>query len=241
MRKTAIWLPVRAVASAARETATPAVKVSGSNSASIYSWARKRAFRRARHRAAANGGTWHRGGWRSAHSLGVEVAGPLPHKPKPAHTSPTMQGRRPRVKVLSYNVGGMSAELYDVFLLWLREQECADVVLLQEIHWGMGRGEAQWTKEGWHFVVSASAESRYAGVCICISAKLAKASDIDFNVWRPGRLLHVRIHGRTIPVDVINAYQWARKPTQVTIVFGCAHNSGRSWIDCLAHCHAAMC
>ena len=201
---------VRTAASTVRGAAL-AVKLSGSNSVSTHSWARKRAYRRARQRAALNGGTWYRGVWRSAASLGTSALDVSTQTPSSSRRCPSMQGRRQRLKVLSYNVGGMSADLYDVFHIWLCKQQCADIVLLQEVHWGLGRGETQWTKDGWHYVVSASSDTRYAGVCICVSAKLARPSDIDYQVWHPGRLLHVRVHGRSIPIDIVCAYQWVQQ------------------------------
>ena len=60
---------------------------------------------------------------------------------------PTLQGRCPRLRVLTYNVGGLSAELYDILVTWLHEQRVADVVILQETHWGLGK--ARWAVDNW--------------------------------------------------------------------------------------------
>ena len=205
---------VRAVSSAARgATASAAAKISGPNSDLHHNWVRKRAFRRARQRAIMQGGTWYRGVWRSARSLGVMPADGANTKPTEERTAPTLQGRRPRVRVLSYNVGGMSSDLYDVFVDWLKRQQCADIVLLQEIHHGLGRGESQWTRDGWHFLASASPDNRFAGVCICISAKLVKQEALDYQTWVAGRILHVRVYGNAFPIDVVSVYQWVEKPS----------------------------
>ena len=157
---------------------------------------------------AQHGGTWYRGVWRDAKSLGVSTAEVVAAAPRSVRAFPTMQGRRPRARVLTYNVGGMGADLFDVFVDWLRGQSGLDIIVLEETHWGMGRGEAQWSRDGWHFVSTSSEDNRYAGLCVCISAKIATVSDIDFQVWTPGRLLHVRVHGKHFPIDVIAVYQW---------------------------------
>ena len=181
--------------------AATAANFSGPNSRPPFSWARKRAYRRARHRAQQHGGTWYRGVWRDARSLGVSTEEVVVAAPRSNRAFPTLQGRRPRVRVLTYNVGGMGSDLFDVYIDWLKGQSGLDIIVLAETHWGMGRGEAQWSRDGWHFV-STSSE---------ISAKLAAVSDIDFQVWAPGRLLHVRVHSKHFPVDVIAIYQWVDK------------------------------
>ena len=122
-------------------------KFSG-NAIGFTTKARKRAFLRARSRAQIKGGTWYRGQWRTAQSLGVPCdpdTAPLPGRPTCQHRCPAGQGRQPRLRVLTYNVGGMSADLYDVFLDWLLSQTQADIVVLQETHWGMGKAPNTWT------------------------------------------------------------------------------------------------
>ena len=158
-----------------------------------------------------HGGTWYRGVWRSANSLGVAPADGVNTRQASARTAPTLQGRRPRVRVLSYNIGGMSSDLYDVLVDWLKRQQCADIVLLQEVHYGLGRGETHWTRDGWHFVASASPDTRYAGVCICVSAKLVQQEALDYQTWVAGRILHVRVYGKAFPIDVVSVYQWVEK------------------------------
>ena len=190
--------------------AATAANFSGPNSRQPFSWARKRAYRRARQRAQQRGGTWYRGVWRDARSLGVSTEAVLA-EPRSTRAFPTLQGRRPRVRVLTYNVGGMGSDLFDVYIDWLKGQSGLDIIVLAETHWGMGRGEAQWSRDGWHFVSTSSEDNRYAGLCVCISAKLAAESDIDFQVWAPGRLLHVRVHSKHFPVDVVAIYQWVDK------------------------------
>ena len=149
-------------------------------------------------------------------------------RPVPARTAPTLQGRRPRVRVLSYNIGGMSSDLYDVLVDWLKRQTCADIVLLQEVQYGLGRGESHWKRDGWHFIASASPDTRYAGVCICISAKLVKQEAFDYQTWVAGRILHVRVYGNAFPVDVFRFINGSIKLAPRILMFRNDCNSGRS-------------
>ena len=110
-------------------------KISG-NANGFTTKARKRAFLRARsraYRAQLKGGTWHRGQWRTAQSLGVpcgQTSATSAGMPTSQHRCPVGQGRQSRMRVLTYNVGGMSADLYDVCLDWLGSQTQADIVVL---------------------------------------------------------------------------------------------------------------
>ena len=127
-----------------------------------------------------------------------------------SRTHVASQGRSPRLRIITYNVGGMSADLYDTFTSWLATQDSADIVVLQETHWGFGRTASTWTKGGWHFISSPSKDTRYAGVCICVASRIAGAEDLDYQILCPGRLLHVRVHnpGQDTSVDVVGVYQW---------------------------------
>ncbi|OLP93634.1 hypothetical protein AK812_SmicGene24424 [Symbiodinium microadriaticum] len=147
------------------------------------------------------------------------------------------QARIPsRKRILSYNVGGMSADLFDVFTEWLDTQEIADIIVLQEIHHGMGRGDNTWTRGAWHFVATSDPANRYAGVCICISAKLAAAANLEHRVIIPGSLVHVRIQGSSLPVDVVGVYQWVKHSRSPD---GNVANRSRLWAA-LGHLLAAL-
>ena len=128
--------------SGAKTTGEEAAKITWSNS-------RKRAFRRAKRRAEQMGRTWYRGQWRSAASLGtstvvtaVGTTRMTPSKPPPG------RGRRRRLQAISYNMGGMTQESYDLFKDWLRTRCRAEIVIVQETHWGLGREDGRWTLPG---------------------------------------------------------------------------------------------
>ena len=72
----------------------------------------------------------------------------------------------------------------------------------------MGKTPNTWTTANWHFVSAPSPTERYAGVCVCISGRLAAASDLGYQVYVPGRLVHVRLHGPKLAADIIGVYQW---------------------------------
>ena len=91
-----------------------------------------------------HGDTWYRGSWRTAESLGVVPAGPAP-TPSAMRSCRSTMGRQPRLKVVTYNIGGMTAELYDILLAWLHHDCRAQVVILVETHWGLGRQDGCWT------------------------------------------------------------------------------------------------
>ena len=171
---------------------------------------RKRAFRRAIHRAVDNGrgGTFYRGRWLSLAQLErsrLAHGRPRSHV-KPAR--PVQDGARAehRIHAFCWNTGGLSTGMLDEILEWLDQpqQSHISIVMLQETHWVH---DAEWTSPQWHFVHSGDPLSRYAGVLCMISTKLAQASQIAYEIQQPGRLLHLRVGWQDISIDIINVYQ----------------------------------
>ncbi|CAE7742391.1 unnamed protein product [Symbiodinium sp. CCMP2592] len=74
-----------------------------------------------------------------------------------------------RLRVATYNIGGVTAELYDTLCHWLKTQKTADLIFLQEVHWGLGKQEGTWSIPGWSFVVSPDEAHRYSGVAVLVS------------------------------------------------------------------------
>ena len=189
-----------------------AKNIGGKSSNSItHSDSRKRAFRRARRRAELRGGTEYRGRWFTAQELGTE-ARPLALSGNVAasRAGPAKQPwqARPRLRIRSFNAGGISAEVYDNLHHWLLHRARDDIIILQEIRWGLGRGEGSWSIPGWTFVVSADPKNRYCGVCVIVSDKVATQDRLTYQVCIPGRLLHVRCFGDRATLDVAACYQW---------------------------------
>ena len=108
---------------------------------------RKRTFRRARRRAEEHGATWYRGAWRSAQSLGTtSEQRPETNKQSAAQRLPVQQpplAARPRLRTLTYNLGGLDPASYDVFCDWLQRQQDADIVFAQRATLGMWENRVQ--------------------------------------------------------------------------------------------------
>ena len=142
-----------------------AAKISGRDTSNThFDWIKKRAYARACRRATATGGTRYRGrwctlrdlqGWRQGSLAGSTAVPPQPLRQDKLRT----QHAARRLRVLSYNVGGVTAELYDLLCRWIGQQQEADIILLQEIHHGLGREESTWSIPGWSFVVAPDARN----------------------------------------------------------------------------------
>ena len=173
--------------------------------------ARKRAFRRARRRAEQNGGTEYRGRWRTARELGTTCLHPLTETAVARNPKPAQRMRwtaQPRLRICSYNVGGVTSEVYDVLHRWLTTRCTDDIVVLQELHWGCGKQDTEWTIPGWTVVVTADAAHLYSGVGIFVSNRIASADQISSHTWIAARLLHVRCSTARLTLDVVGGYQW---------------------------------
>eukprot|EP00439_Symbiodinium_sp_Y106_P002331 s6462_g1.t1 len=107
-------------------------------------------------------------------------------------------------------MSGCTAELYDVLCDWLQAQHMLDVLFLQEVHWGLGKAETQWSINGWTFFVSPDPHNRYAGVAVVLSHRLVDPQDMTFCEWMPGRLLQVRAELPGLSIDFLCVYQWVR-------------------------------
>ena len=121
-------------------TQNPDAKLSG---VLVLSSARKRAFRRAQNRATRAGATFYRGKWVTSHQLQA-AAGELRSShcrarttskplatlgnlaawpPGPKSRASTFRRAPGLLNVLSVNIEGFSAELYDEFCIWLEMPE----------------------------------------------------------------------------------------------------------------------
>ena len=182
----------------------------------------KRSFLRARRRALSSpqGGTWYRGRWlesRAVQSTMGNVAASAPARDNRLPT--TSRATRPaaRLKILTYNIGGLCTSSYDVFMNWLVRQQEADIIVLTEVHWGLGRDESSWTSGGWHAMVSPDPAARFAGVAVFVRATVCKGEALRFCAWVPGRVFHVRILGAHFNTDVLAVYQWSWNSKPATV------------------------
>ncbi|CAE7797071.1 unnamed protein product [Symbiodinium sp. CCMP2592] len=172
---------------------------------------RKRAHRRAKRRAEQAGGTWYRGSWHSAVALGVAPTTGRPNQPTATVKSPPCGRARPRLKVMSYNIGGFTSEVYDTFVDWLDTRCQADLVLVQETHWGLGKEERRWLLPNWLVISSPNAGNRYSGVAVFARRSVFEDNQMSHVIWIPGRLLHVRYDSPRAKLDIVVGYQTVRQ------------------------------
>ena len=149
----------------------------------------KRAFNRARQRAAAAGGTMYRGKFLTAEQLdAMQISSDLPRR---RHRPQSSQGKR--LKIFSWNCGGLSQAL-DSCVHWLHEN-AYDVAVIVETKWFF---DGSWSDQAYHYVHSGIKRSGFAssGVLVMISTRLASAQSIRYSAIEPGRMLRVQF-----PVD----------------------------------------
>ena len=183
-----------------------------------FSWMRKRAFRRAHGRAARNpsGGTFYIGQWCTTADLQgrkamPRLSGTTSSQAQQVTRSDQTGRHKQRLRIMTYNVGGCSSDLYDTLCLYLRENTDLDILFLQELHWGLGREETTWVIPGWMFIVAPDPQRRYSGVGMVISRHIARPETVSFCTWATGRVLQVRCQGARATLDLFSVYQFVHK------------------------------
>ena len=148
--------------------------------------------------------------------LGARRAGLQQQRARPLH-APASSGPSPRrLRVLSYNLGGMCTTTHDTFMCWLAEQGSKyDVVMLQETQYGLGKEFTEYTVPGWSAISSPDPSHRWAGVATYISHRIAAPEDIRYHVIARGRILRVRTPvgkgNRSAHIDLVNVYKSAAR------------------------------
>ena len=175
-----------------------------------FSFAAKRAYRRARNRAHLHGQTHYRGTVHTAETLNALQGVRQPPRRRP-HTS--CRDSRRRLNLLSYNCGGFTSAAWAEFTHWLDTQSY-DVVVVQETHW---QSEGCFTLPRWYCITAAApTDDKYSGILVMVASKLACPEHIRYTVLHPGRLLHVKIGGLTVThssIDVLGVYQYVWRST----------------------------
>ena len=107
----------------------------GADSSTRVSNCQKRSYFRAVRRAQQMGQIWYRGRRLTAQQLGsaLTCTPPAPGVPKP-RPPPQTRNTGPRLKVCSFNAGGVTTELFSELLLWATENQL-QVLAIQESHW----------------------------------------------------------------------------------------------------------
>ena len=185
-----------------------------------YSFARKRAHKRALRRAGRDGSAHYRGRNMLAHELRAKYVPNTEQSAGLAH--PINRGGQCQasasLRILTWNCGGFST-LKDELYTWLSSCDC-DVVCLQET----------WLKESSEFVagdwtcincgVGPSKARGQAGVMILLRRSVFDNHTIRFNHVLGGRLLHVRAQCKSGWADIVGVYMhaWAGKDKEQEII-----------------------
>ena len=182
---------------------------------------RKRSFKRAIRRAMRMGQCRYKGQVYTRAKL-VQMGYSLPNQAEEAQPSsssndfrgkrtsrPGQQSRARRLKVFSWNAGGLAGDVFDMLLVYLDDMKI-DVAFVQETRWGF---TGNWEAHGFfcfHGGISNNStvkSGEAGGVMTLVRKDLASASSLRWCVQVPGRLLQVRFpHGNQF-VELSNVYQ----------------------------------
>ena len=124
-----------------------------------------------------------------------------------------------RLRIITYNVGGFTSGMYEVFKDWLENRCQADVVVGQETHWGLRRDENRWLMPEGIVISSPDRDARHSGVAFFVRRVCFLERQVSHVVWIPGRLLHVRCSSQRITLDLIAGYQhvWQERSNESTV------------------------
>ena len=127
--------------------------------------------------------------------------------PRKQPQASTRQRDSQSIKYLCWNTGGLTSGVWEELLSQLADPEYAEVslVILQETHW---RGVSQFTRDCWHVISSGSNGEKGAGVAVMVRKTLCQTQSLRYTEVQPGRILHVRVPGETVSLDIISVYQF---------------------------------
>ena len=99
----------------------------------------------------------------------------------------------------SLNIGS-----FDGLLAWLSFQ-AIDVVFVQESHW---KHTSEWITTQYYCIHSSSGSAHQAGLLTLIAKRLCSLDHLSWKEIIPGRLVHIRLHGRPHCIDLLHGYQY---------------------------------
>ena len=166
----------------------------------------KLSYQRAVRKALQDGSAMYKGREMTSRELGVTTAAPIAPKVTVRHKKSKFLEQK-ELSYMSWNAGSLTTAVWEELLSILRTLPYRDVklVAIQETHW---RGSWQFSRDGWNVVSSGSLGEKGAGVLIMVHSTLCKQQEIRFNEIMPGRVLHVRIPGKSLSLDAISCYQY---------------------------------
>lgn len=181
-----------------------------------FTTVQKRSYKRACKRTLLHGSTWYHGKiftpqdfpkWLLQKMQTRNMEHPVRHDTRP-HAP-----RADRLRILSWNAGGLAQGRLVELRLWLR-QHPHDIVVLQETKWNF---EACWQDDRWHYIHTATGTHRVGGLLVLINKRLIAAEHIGYEAVQPGRLLHIRLHFLRHALDLMAVYQYAEASSHAHI------------------------
>ena len=185
---------------------------------------RKRALHRAVQKASnrVDQMTWYRG--RHLHLRDLLQGKPRP--PQPSAVPLLAEHRKGRrLRMMTYNCGGLSSTLYQEILLWLKDESAAghpiDVVCIQETGWREDfeystathhRSDPQW------YAIHSGGPAKTGILCL-VRSSLLPPDGIRYVALSPGRLLHIRLQFQ-VALDLLCVYQTAWNPGNLSLPMG---------------------
>ena len=193
---------------------------------------RKRSWIRACLRAYKDGHSWYRGQSLSRHQIPAPLMPQLEAQMREqtykadqglgvtSKSTTTNHNRKQtpsnRLLIMQWNAGGLSSSRYHELCHWLEIQQVS-IALIQETRW---HHTMEWQDSKWLGVHSGDAKES-AGVMMLIRKTVISQTNLAWKEVVPGRVLHVRLHGRVRHYDLLNVYQYTS---------GKAHLDKRNWI-----------
>ena len=178
--------------------------------APVPRFAEKRAYRRARLRAAQQGGTMYKGRWHSAAALQSLPYAPPQPIPRSFRRARPRSGRTFLLRCLSWNAGGLTAGIFQEYMAWIEAQGHYHVCVIQETHWA---DSSEFLSGKWACVHSAPpaahrSDDMYAGVLVLVSRTHFQDPAVH-EVVVGGRLVHVRakLKHSDVAIDIVATYQ----------------------------------
>ena len=98
-----------------------------------------------------------------------------------------------RFRVLTYNVGGLSTDTYDEFMVWASSTQClrdCEALVLTETR---RKSYQEFETPGWYCISTGASSDKSAGVLILVRRIFCSGPLLQSCVVVPGRVLHVRI------------------------------------------------
>ena len=172
---------------------------------------KKRSLQRAYRRAARDGCAWYRGQcWttsdfpKSLQQQYSPTSRPIPF-PKETRQYNERQRDSRRLRLLTWNCGGLSKSKLDDVRLWM-EQQCLDGMVFTETRW---KFTSEWSDNAWNYIHSSDEQVGAQGLLIMLHRRICHPNSIRWQALMAGRLLHVQLRLSQRCMDVIACYQYS--------------------------------